>query len=328
MSGAPRPLRFSVFVPTLKRPELLRRNLAALAAQTRAPDEILVSLRPDLDPEGVAVVKEFASSHPRLAVRSVMLAERGIVVAENALLGAATGDVACFLDDDAIARPAWLERLARHYEEDPRVGGVAGPAINVVEGRPDERRARFRNRVVFPGLILDQSTRHTARTVEVDHFRGANMSLRIAPLRAHGGFERALLGDCFRFELDACLGVKRRGFRLLFDPGAEADHHEAPRVHNTGRFDPEAIRNNAANETFVLLKHYGPVGRACHLAFAILVGNFPCPGLAWGVAGSLLRIFWRNKYLLGVRAIGPAWSGRALGRRLWDERRAAGGAVA
>jgi len=315
-------LRFSVFVPTLKRPDLLRRNLEALAVQTRAPDEILVSLRPDLDPEGVAVVNDFSARHPRLSVRKVLLSEPGIVVAENALLEAAEGDVACLLDDDAIARPFWLENLARHYESDASVGGVAGPAINVVNGAPDERRARFRNRVFFPGLVMDQSTRHTERALEVDHFRGANMSLRIAPLRARGGFERRLLGDCFRFELDACLGVQRSGYHLIFDPAVEADHHEAPRVHNTERFQRETIHNNAANESFVLLKHYGPVGRACHMVFAWLVGNFPCPGLAWGVAGSILKVFWPSRYLLGVSAIGPAWRGRARGRRMWEAWRA------
>lgn len=325
MSESPAPagkrLRFSVFVPTLKRPELLRRNLEALALQTRAPDEILVSLRPDLDPEGMRVVNDFTSHFPRLRVRMILLDKPGIVAAENALLAAAAGDVGCFLDDDAVARPFWLENLARHYERDELVGGVAGPAINQVGGAPDPHRARFRNRLLFPGLILDQSTRHTERVVEVDHFRGANMSLRLAPLRAAGGFESTLLGDCFRFELDACLGVKRQGFRLLFDPQAEADHHEAPRTDDTHRFRPETVHNNAANETFVLLKHYGPVGRACHLIFAYLVGNFPCPGLAWGVGGSLARLFWKSRYLLGASAVGPAWRGRARGFALWRRSR-------
>ncbi len=321
MSGGSDHLRFSVFVPTLKRPELLRRNLDALAAQTRRPDEILVSLRPDLDPEGVGVVDAFAAEHPELVVRKVLLDRPGIVVAENALLDAAEGDVACLLDDDAIARPRWLENLARHYERDPTVGGVAGPAIDVVDGVPRERRARHRSRVVFPGLILDQNTRHTDRVVEVDHFRGANMSLRIAPLRDAGGFETALVGDCFRFELAACLAVKRRGYRLLFDPEVEADHHEAPRTGNTARFAPETIRNNACNETFVLLGHYGPLGRLCHLPFAFLVGNFPAPGLAWGLAGTLARPFWKSRHLHGLRAVGPAWRGRLAGLRLWRERR-------
>ncbi len=312
----PATLRFSIFLPTLKRPELLRRNLAALAVQTRLPDEILVSLRPDLDPEGVAVVDRFIEENPKLTVRKVLLSEPGIVVAENALLAAATGDVGCLLDDDAIARPFWLENLARHYERDPRVGGVAGPAIDVVDGKPRERRARFRNRVIWPGIVLDQSTRHTDRVLVVDHFRGANMSLRLAPLREHGGFESGLRGDCFRFEMDACLGVQRRGFRLLFDPEVEADHHEAPRVLNTGRFDAEAVFNNAANETFVLGKHYGPLGRGCHLVYAVLVGNFPNPGLAWGIGGALLSLAWKNRNLFGLSAIGPALRGRFEGRRM------------
>lgn len=320
-------LKFSIFVPTLKRPDLLRRNLEALALQSRTPDEILVSLRGDLDPEGVAVVDNFIQHHPKLNVVKVMLTEPGIVVAENAILDAATGDVGCLLDDDAIARPFWLENLARHYEHDSRVGGVAGPAINVFDGVPDQRRARFRNRVIFPGMVLDQSTRHTDRVVAVDHYRGANMSLRLEPLRKAGGFDRNLRGDCFRFEMDACLGVQRQGYRLLFDPEVEADHHEAPRVLNTERFNAEAIFNNGANETYALMKGYGPIGRFLHMGFALLVGNFPNPGLAWGVGGGLLRLVWKNRNLFGMGAMMPAWKGRFEGRRMylrWKQERKGG----
>lgn len=309
-------LRFSVFVPTLKRPDLLRRNLEALAMQSRTPDEILVSLRGDLDAEGVEVVDAFIERNPKLKVVKVMLTEPGIVVAENAILDAASGDVACLLDDDAIARPFWLENLARHYERDSRVGGVAGPPIDIIDGKPRERRARFRNRILFPGMVLDQSTRHTDRVVKVDHYRGANMSLRIAPLRENGGFDRNLRGDCFRFEMDACMGVASRGYRLLFDPEVEADHHEAPRVGNTERFNPEAIYNNAANETYTLSKYYGTLGRWCHVPFAFLVGNFPNPGLVWGIGGSFLRLFWKNRNFFGIGAILPAWKGRLEGLRM------------
>lgn len=310
-------LRFSIFVPTLKRPDLLRRNLEALALQSRQPDEVLVSLRGDLDPEGVETVDNFIQHHPKMNIVKVMLTEPGIVVAENAILNAATGDVGCLLDDDAIARPFWLENLARHYEKDAQVGGVAGPAINFINGRPEQRRARFRNRVIFPGLVMDQSTRHTDRVVEVDHYRGANMSLRLEPLRKAGGFDSNLRGDCFRFEMDACLGVQRQGFRLLFDPEVEADHHEAPRVLNTERFDATAIFNNGANETYALMKGYGPVGRFLHMIFALLIGNFPCPGLAWGVGGGLLSLVWKNRNLFGVGAMMPAWKGRFEGRRMY-----------
>ncbi|MBC8369360.1 MAG: glycosyltransferase family 2 protein [Planctomycetes bacterium] len=306
-------LKFSVFLPTLKRPDLLQRNLEALEVQTRLPDEVLVSLRGDLDPEGVAVVDRFVANGTKLNVVKVMLTKPGIVVAENALLDAATGDVACLIDDDAIARPQWLQNIARHYQADSNIGGVAGPPINIVNGVPETKIARYQNRIIFPGLILDQSTRHSKKVVPSQHYRGANMTLLISALRAQGGFESRLLGDCFRYELDACLGVSAQGYKLVFDPDAEVDHYEAPRILNTGRFDPTAIHNNAANETFVLLKHYGVLGLFIHFPFAVLIGNFPCPGLLWGLAGSFLSIISKNRFLLGIGAIFPAIRGRITG---------------
>ena len=64
------------------------------------------------------------------------------------------------------------------------------------------------------------------------------------------------------------------------------------------------------------------------MAFAFTVGNFLNPGLAWGIAGSVLRLFWKSRYLLGVRSIGPAWKGRARGWRMWREWRREGGRLA
>ncbi len=316
-------MKFSVFVPTFRRPGMLRRNLEALAVQTRKPDEVLVGLRLQEDPEGVKTVDDFIRSHPEMKVVKVVVSRPGIVPAENALLAAAKGEVACFLDDDAVARPFWLANLARHYEREERVGGVAGPAIDVVNEEPQLKRARYRNRVLFPGLILDQSTRHTDRLLRVDHFRGANMSLRVDALRQCGGFDERLLGDCYRFEMDACIGITRQGFRLLFDPEVEADHHEAPRVGNTPRISRETLHNNAANETYVLLKHWGrgPAGWL-HMAYAFAVGNFSCPGLAWAVGGAVLRLFWRNRHLHGLRGLLPSWQGRVAGWRASGQRKA------
>jgi hypothetical protein len=95
------------------------------------------------------------------------------------------------------------------------------------------------------------------------------------------------------------------------------DHHEAPRVLNTGRFDAAAIHNNAANETFVLLKHYGFFGRLLHLPFALLIGNFPCPGILWGALGSITSPFYKNRYLLGITAVWPATKGRFTGLKMY-----------
>lgn len=316
-------MKFSIFLPTLKRPDLLKQNIKALEGQARLPDEVLISLREDIDAESVAVVDDIIKRGTKLNIKKVLLTKPGIVVAENALLDAASGDVACLIDDDAIARPLWLKNLARHYEKDSSIGGVAGPPINIVNGEPEVKRAFFKNRVIYPGFILDQSTRHSKKIVASDHFRGANMSLLIKPLRQQGGFESNLLGDCFRYELDACLGVAKQGYKLIFDPDVEVDHYEAPRMLNTNRFDPITIHNNAANETYVFMKHYGVIGKILHIPFALIIGNFPAPGLLWGTMGSVLRLFWNNKYLLGIKATIPACKGRITGvKRYFANKRA------
>lgn len=50
---------------------------------------------------------------------------RGLSGARNSGIAIASGALIAFLDDDAIAEPSWLERLARCCE-DPRVLGVGG----------------------------------------------------------------------------------------------------------------------------------------------------------------------------------------------------------
>jgi len=288
--------------------------LEALALQSKLPDLILVGLRPADDPQAESTVQDFCSAHPNLNVRSVAVEIPGIVPAENAMLAEADADVVCFLDDDAIPRPFWLENISQHYTTDNRVGGVSGPAYDVVDGKPRVLRARFRNRIFFPGWINDQSTRKTDRAVRVDHFRGANMSFRLDALRQHGGFLGDLIGDDYRFELDACMGISRLGYRLIFEPEAEVDHHEAPRETGIGRNGREAAGRRAANETRILLRHWGRgFGGILHMLFAVFVGNFSCPGIAWGLIGSAGKRLTTTRHLLGLSCVPACLRGRLLG---------------
>jgi glycosyltransferase involved in cell wall biosynthesis len=78
------PPRISVVVPTRARPQLLRRCLAALEAQTVSLEVVVVE-----DSEG-----------------------RGPAWARNEGLRRARGEVVCFTDDDCAPVPGWAEALA------------------------------------------------------------------------------------------------------------------------------------------------------------------------------------------------------------------------
>jgi cellulose synthase/poly-beta-1,6-N-acetylglucosamine synthase-like glycosyltransferase len=117
--------RVSVLICTRNRRELLRTALDALTRQTRAPDEVVVVNNGSTD--GTEAVLDAFSA--RLPLRAVWLEQPGIPGARNAALAAATGDILCFTDDDAIADPGWLAAIEDRFLRDPRVGLVGGETL-------------------------------------------------------------------------------------------------------------------------------------------------------------------------------------------------------
>lgn len=94
----------SAVIPTHDRPALLREALAAVGAQTRAPDEVIV-----VDNGGTpADVSEVALA----GLRVMRIAPHaGAARARNAGVEAAASSFVSFLDDDDLWAPDYLERV-------------------------------------------------------------------------------------------------------------------------------------------------------------------------------------------------------------------------
>ncbi|HMV70359.1 MAG TPA: glycosyltransferase family A protein, partial [Myxococcota bacterium] len=133
----PVPQRVSVIIITRDRAPLLRRALAALRDQRRAPDEVVVVDNGSSD-DTPEVIREAAAWLPIVHVFEPIA---GIPRARNAGAGAATGDLLCYTDDDATADPGWLAAIEDRFQRDPRIGLVGGETL------PDDRQtgiiARF-----------------------------------------------------------------------------------------------------------------------------------------------------------------------------------------
>lgn len=104
--------RVSVIIPTVGR-ETLAFCRAALAEQTRPPDEVLIIV----DRDG-----------------------RGAAWARNEGIGRATGDLIAFLDDDVIPPVDWLERLVAAI--DRHTAAVAGGTFQETDPLLDAIRRR------------------------------------------------------------------------------------------------------------------------------------------------------------------------------------------
>jgi hypothetical protein len=102
-------------------------------------------------------------------------------------VAASTGDVVAFLDDDAVAEPDWLRRLAAEYA-DPTVLGVGGHVEPLWEShRPQWFPPEF------DWVVGCAHTGMPSETASVRNLIGANMSFRREVLATVGGF-RADLG--------------------------------------------------------------------------------------------------------------------------------------
>jgi glycosyltransferase involved in cell wall biosynthesis len=279
----------SVLVPSFRRPPALRRCLDALAKQTRPADEVFVVWQADDTPTRDAA--EAARAQFGKALRILHSPTAGVVPAENTALAASSGEILLLIDDDAEAPPDWLERHLAHYA-DPNVGAVGGPADNFSpDGLPfpihpfgPVGRLTWYGRLI--GNAYDQPAAWRARPpIAVDHLVGYNMSLRRA---AFDRFEAGLRPYWQLFELDACLQVSRRGFRILFDYANVVKHHPVNTAYEGGRHGDLRIKvyNAAYNHAFIMAKHM-PLWRwPFVMAYRFAVGNVSIPGFV----GALIAI--------------------------------------
>ncbi len=272
--------RFSVVVPTYRRPEALAVCLRALANQTVPPVEVIVSYRSDdeetrhtiadLPPETRELIKEVLLSPGDNLARSLRTAISG-----------SRGDLVALTDDDSEAPADWLASFVSHFT-DSTVGAVGGR--DLLSGREDER-ADTVGKVQWFGRIVGNHHAGRGEPRDVDLLKGVNCCFRGDLLRRLGVDGRLRgKGNVVHWEMAMCLPLQRAGWRLVYDPGLTLLHHVAAcqdgdDSHRRG-FDPQRLRDIVHNETFLLLSHLRPAGRMAFAVWSLLVGIRRCPGLA------------------------------------------------
>ncbi|MCX7598242.1 MAG: glycosyltransferase [Armatimonadetes bacterium] len=302
----------AVIVPTYRRPTALVACLNGLAAQTRPADEVIVVVREE-DQDTRQAVAEWLAAHPGFAgrLRTAFISHPGQIPAMNAGLAAASSDIVCFTDDDCVPRPEWLERLASHYAG-AEVGGAGGRDVihrgdGVVDGQ-----VRVVGRYSWYGRPVGNHhlSLVPAMPTECDILKGANMSFRRVLLGE--GFDESLqLGAAQCNDMEACLSVRRQGFRLIYDPLAIVDHYPAERFGEATRAysAPHMLFAEGHNWAYAAIKHARPWQIPAVLLYGFLVGHARAYGLV--------------RALLALREQPPA----EVARRLWHSWRGKTAAV-
>jgi cellulose synthase/poly-beta-1,6-N-acetylglucosamine synthase-like glycosyltransferase len=295
----------AVLICTYRRPADLLRCLAALGRQSRPADEILIVARPE-DEATRDAVSGAAIATAGLPIRLVPVTRPGLIAARGAGLDACRCDCIAMTDDDTAPREDWLARIVAHFEQDAQVGGVGGrDRCPLGDGWNEGRKAGVGTLSWFGRMAGYHHLGYgAARPVRI--LKGANMSYRMAAVGATRVDVR-LRGAGAQPHEDAAfsMSIRRKGWRLIYDPAVLVDHYEGVREearHYSGIApvtDPEAFKEGAYNWAINLWDEFSPLQHAAFLTWNVLVGTRIAPGLVQALrfTPSLGRASWYRFWL-------------------------------
>lgn len=249
---APYQPKVSVVINTYNRGWWLDRCLSSLESQTYSNFEVIAVNGPSTD-STADVLKRW-----RGRVKAVSTHSRILSVSRNEGIAAASGELVAFIDDDAVADPCWLERLAPAFL-DPKTGG-AGGLVYRMNGRDIEFSCGTLDREGFVEWNRPEAGSHFDWSRgRLNTVSGNNCIFRRAALERIGGFDERI--EYYHDEADVIWRLERAGYRTIHRPNAIV-YHEAARSRNrTGRHQLNwyAI---VKNTVYCALKNYpGPLPR-------------------------------------------------------------------
>jgi GT2 family glycosyltransferase len=233
----------SLLFPTRRRRDYLAVALASVAPQAAEHGAEIVVVEDDpADP----ATERLVTSHG--GVYLAHGAPRGINVARNSALEAASGELLCFLDDDVEAWPGWLGAMltaAREYPEHDAFGGPIRPRL---EGG----RLHACGREPLPLTSLDLGPEDR----DAEFAWGANLAVRRSALERIGRFDPRLggAGD----EEDWQRRLRAGGGRIRYVARAGVDHRRAGADARVGALSRAAFHRGRASRRYDAFKGAAP----------------------------------------------------------------------
>lgn len=217
----------------------------------------------------------------RAAFPSVKVIENshneGFARAVNRGAACGDGDSVLLLNPDARIDRGSLERLARTLADDATIGAI-GPRIHAPDGALElsvDRTMSLGNDVWIRLLELLYAGGHGpaaplvrrtyARARDVRSLSAACLLARRAALQQVGGLDERFF--LYAEDVDLCLRLRRAGWRLRYEPAAEATHVRGV----SGRADPEAVeRAWRASQSALYRKHRSALSTALLRSWVLL----------------------------------------------------------
>jgi GT2 family glycosyltransferase len=201
----------SLVISVWNRKDDLRDNLAAIAAQTVAADQVVVVDNDSQDGTPEMVLAEFP------AVQLIRMPHSGYGACETFNIGFASawGEFVGILDDDVVLPPTFVEQMLAKFATEPATTAILSPKVIEPE---------------MPDWYRDSAAVNSERYLPT--FRGCGSMARAAPLRQAGFYDIRFF--IFGNERDLTTRLLNLGYRVKMFPAVEV-FHKAPFGMRHGR---------------------------------------------------------------------------------------------
>ncbi len=222
----------SVVIPTRDNVHLLRNCIESVEALTAYRNyEILIVDNESVDPATV----EYLSSTPHRVLR--FEEEFNYSRINNFAVAHAEGEYVLLLNDDTeVISAGWMDAMLGHAQR-PEIGAV-GAKLLYPDGRVQHAGVVLgAGNFWAPGVAAHScqhypadATGHAGTVINTTREYGAVtaacMMLRKSVFEEVGGFDEEHLPVAFN-DVDLCLKIRERGYRVLYTPHAELYHYES-----------------------------------------------------------------------------------------------------
>lgn len=277
--------KLAILIPTLGRSRLLRRVLDRLDRQTTDLTSFEVIVVADAREGDLAALDDATARRP-YRIRRLQAAQTGASAARNVAWRAATAPLLLFLDDDILPeRGLVAQHLEWHRQHAGSDVGVLGRVRWADELSVTPFMRWLENGIQFDYPNIEGIDAGWGR------FYTANASVKRALVAEVGGFDESALPFGHE-DLDLALRMHRRGFRLLYNRAAVAEHIHAMDLE----FWKRRVARIAVSERRFCQKH-PEVSPYFLKLFACAASSPP----AKGRAARFARVVPRSTPMLGPR---------------------------
>jgi glycosyltransferase involved in cell wall biosynthesis len=294
-------MMISVLIPTYRRRVDLERCLRAVQDQSYSAFEVIVIVR-DTDTETQKFLNEIILEN--LPLELVTVSKGGQVAALNKGLSFASGDIISITDDDAVPHRDWLKMISHHFSSNHDVGGVGGRDYLYIDGEIiDDNQFQDKKsigKITWFGRVNGNHHLGSIHIQEVDILKGVNMSFRRAAIQ-DSIFDTRLLGNGAQVcnDMAFSLSIKRKGWKLIYDPKVSVKHFQGERLDSDQRykFDYDSSLFHSFNEAIAIIENTALQKKIFYLFWSFLIGSRDCFGLVQFIRFFLMRDTFAGKRL-------------------------------